>query len=175
VALRGGLHLFDYEGQPLWRIACPRPLRFLSFVPEASVVIGSADFGLVVCCGAAGGLLWRDVPVAHTGALAASGDGSVIALACYSDGLCCYGLRQSRPRSLRATAPCRLADVTYDGRTFLTTGLDDRICLRDANGSARAEWTLPARPVTLSLAPLGDRAVVALPDGKIQMLATRSD
>jgi hypothetical protein len=169
----GGLHLFDGQGQPLWRSKCPRPLRFLTFVPEVSVLLGCADFGLVLCCDALGRCIWRDAPVTHTGSLAASGNGSVVAQAGYSDGLCCYGVRQARPQALRGTAPCRLADVAYDGRTFLTAGLDDRIALRDENGSIVATETLPARPVALALAPAGDRAAVALMNGTIQMLTTR--
>jgi hypothetical protein len=169
----GGLHVFDRDGKPLWRTAGPRPLRFLAFVAEAAAVIGSADFGLVTCCDGLGRTLWRDAPVAHTGSLAVSGDGGVVALASYSEGLCCYGVRQSRARSLRAAAPCRLADVSYDGRTFLTAGLDDQVCLRDASGVALTKWALPARPVALALAPLGDRVAVALANGTVHVLATR--
>ena len=93
----------------------------------------------------------RDAPVTHTGSLTINGDGSVVAIARYGDGLCCYGARQSRPRILRAAAPCRLADVSYDGRVFVTASLDDRVSLRDANGIARADWALPARPVGILL------------------------
>jgi outer membrane protein assembly factor BamB len=170
----GGLVLLDRDGRPLWRATCPRPLRLLSFVAEAAVVVGNADFGLLTCFDARGNLLWRDAPVTHAGSLSASGDGSVIALACYSDGLCCYGVNQPRPRVVN-TAPCRLADVSYDGKTFLTVGLDDRVYLRDPEGIAKAEWTLASRAVAVALAPRGDRAAVALADGTVMMLQTDGD
>jgi hypothetical protein len=170
----GGLHLFDRDGKTVWRTAAPRPLRFLTFAPEAAALVGSADFGFVVCCDANGGCLWRDAPVTHTGSLTANGDGSVVALARYGDGLCCYSVRRSQPRVLRAAAPCRLADVSYDGRTFLTAGLDDRVCLRDLDGISRAEWALPARLVALALSPGGDRAVVALANGTVHVLASKT-
>ncbi len=168
----GGLHLFDGGGKLLWRVECPRPLHHLAFVAEAAVVLGSADFGFVVCFDAAGHCTWRDTPVVHVGSLAASGDGGAIALACYGDGLYCYGLRQPRPQVLPQAAPCRLADVSYDGRTFLTAGLDERVSLRDASGVARAEWSAPSRPVALALSPAADRVVLALANGTIQALAT---
>lgn len=169
----GGLHLFDGQGELVWRANWPRMLRFLTFVPEVAVLVGSADFGLVVCFDGQGRCVWRDAPVTHTGALSASGDGRVIVLARYSEGLCCYGLRDSRPRTLPGTVPCRLADVAYDGHTFVTTGLDDRVCVRDGDGVVVADWMPPDRPVAVALAPLADRCAVALADGTIQMLATR--
>lgn len=167
----GGLSLFDRDGGLLWRVTFPRPLRLLSFVAEAAVVVGSSDFGLLTCLDAGGNSLWRDAPVTHAGSLSVSGDGGVIALACYSDGLCCYGVKQSKVRVVNA-APCRLADVSYDGRTFLTVGLDDRLCLRDAEGVVKAERALPSRPVAVALTPLGDRVAVALGDGTVMMLQT---
>jgi hypothetical protein len=168
----GGLHLFDGDGQLLWHSAWPRPLRFLAFVAEATAILASSDFGLVCCCDNLGRCLWRDAPVTHTGSLAASGDGRVVAVARYSDGLCCYGLHESRPRALLVAAPCRLADVSYDGQTFLTAGLDERIYLRDAAGKVLSEFALPGRPVALALSPLADRAAVAVVNGTIHMLAT---
>jgi hypothetical protein len=168
----GGLHLFDARGHTLWRTNWPRPLRFLSFLAEAPVLVGSADFGFVACWDERGNCLWRDTPLTQTGSLAVSGDGSVIAQARFSEGVRCYGLRQPQATSLPGTAPCRLADVAYDGRTFLTVGLDDRICLRDARGAVEAEWTPPVRPVAVALSPLADRVVLALADGALQMLAT---
>jgi hypothetical protein len=167
----GGLHLLDRDGRPLWRVLCPRPLRFLSFVPEAAVVVGSSDFGFLTCFDASGTSLWRDAPVTHAGSLAVSGDGGAIALACYSDGLCCYSVRESGPRVVSAAA-CRLADVSYDGRVFVTVGLDDRLYLRDADGVAKGERALPSRPVAVALTPRGERVAVALADGTVQMLQT---
>jgi hypothetical protein len=168
----GDLYLLDQEGETIWRTNGPRSLRFLTFVPESAVLVGSADFGLVLCCDSHGRCLWRDAPVTHTGSLATSGDGGTVAIARYSEGLCCYAVDQPRPRTVRGTQPCRLADIAYDGRTLATAGLDDRICLRDADGTTRAEMTLSSRPVALALSPLADRVVLALASGSIQMLTT---
>jgi hypothetical protein len=169
----GGLHLLDGQGKSVWQVTSPRPLRFVTFIPEVAALFGSADFGLVLCCDALGRCVWRDTPVTHTGSIAASGDGSILAVARYSDGVCCYGLQQNRPHVVRGTAPSRLADVSYDGRFFLTAGLDDRLCLRDATGGELAVQTLPARLAALALAPAGDRAALALANGTILVYATR--
>jgi hypothetical protein len=170
----GGLTLFDRKGDTLWRTTWPRPLRYVAFVPELAVLVASADFGLVVCCDTAGRCAWRDAPVTHAGSLAVSGNGGVVALAHYSDGLCCYATSRSHGKDLREAAPCRLADVAYDGKTFLTAGLDHRVFLRDAEGFARAEWELSDRPVGLALSPVADRAAAALANGKVQVWSTRA-
>jgi hypothetical protein len=168
-----GLHLFDRGGRRLWRAETPRPLAFLAFAAERPVLAGSADFGLAACFDRTGRCLWRDAPVAHTGALAVSGDAGLIALACFSDGLCCYSAREPQQRRLPDTAPCRLAAVSYDGATLLTAGLGEELHLRDAGGRERAALRLGAAPAALALSPLGDWAVAALAAGAVAAFETR--
>ena len=95
----GTLHLFDRAGRTVWQALNPRPLHHLAFVPEQPRLVVSADFGLVACYDSAGRCLWRDGLVAHVGSLAVSGDGSSLALACFSEGLCCY--RNNDPKTRR--------------------------------------------------------------------------
>ena len=169
---RGGLTLFDQGGRTRWSAANPRPLHHIAFIPERPALTAAADFGLVVCYGLAGNGLWRDAPVAHTGSLAVSGDGSVIVLACFSDGLCGYSLEGPKRRRLAAAGPCRLAAASYDGDLFLTADLDNRLFLRDVGGAVRGEWPADGAPAALALAALGDEAYVAMADGRVQMLRT---
>ncbi|HVS36548.1 MAG TPA: PQQ-binding-like beta-propeller repeat protein [Gemmataceae bacterium] len=168
----GGLVLYDRTGRERWRAANARPLHHLAFVPERPALIAAADFGLVVCYGIGGDLLWRDTPVAHTASLAVSGDGAVIALACFSDGLCCYSLDGPKRRRIEGPGPCRLAAASYDGDLFLTADLNQRLQLRDAQGNLRGEWLMDGAPTDLALAALGDLAYVAATDGRILMLRT---
>src|SRR5436853_547202 len=79
---RGTLRLFDRHGRTLWKTDNPRPFQHLAFVPEAPLLLGSADYGLIACFDQAGACVWRDGLVAHIGSLAVSGDGSQIVLAC---------------------------------------------------------------------------------------------
>jgi hypothetical protein len=170
----GGLALFDRGGKPLWKAACPRPLRFLAFAAERAVLAGSANFGLVACFDRTGRCLWRDTPVAHTGALTVSGDAGLIALACFGDGLCCYAADRPKPACRPAAAPCRLASASYDGTRLLTAGLEAKVALRSADGEVRAEWPVAAPPVALALGPLADWAAVGLPDGTLLALDTQA-
>jgi hypothetical protein len=169
----GALHVFDRLGRSAWRAANPRPLRYLAFVAERPALVGSADFGLVACFDASGRGLWRDGLVAHVGSLAASGDGETIVLACFTEGLCRYGLERPRPERLPQAAPCRLAAVSYAGDLLLTAGMEERLYLRQRDGAVRDELALDGAPADLALGPLGEYAAVALTDGRLLGLDAR--
>lgn len=170
---QGRLHLFTRSGQCLWTFDCPRPLRFLSFVPEAACLVGSAEFGLVLCVDERGAMTWRDGLVAHVGSLAVSGNGETIILACFTDGLVRYGLKQPRPERRPMEDACRLADVSYDGSTVMTAGLTEAIHLRDAQAQERGEYKLEAPATALALDPLAERAVIGTARGLLQGLQWR--
>ena len=163
----GGLSLFDSDGRMLRRVANARPLRHLAFIPERPALAASADFGLTACFDLSGKVLWRNGPMAHVGSLAASGDGAVVALACFSDGLHCYSLDGPKRRCLEGAGPCRLAAVSYDGDAFLTADLGQRLYLRDAAGRERGDWVMDAVPVGLAFGPAGEAAFAVLADGRI--------
>jgi hypothetical protein len=169
----GGLQLFDQLGRALWRTVNPRALQYLAFVPEKSALVGSADFGLVACFDRVGKCLWRDGLVAHIGSLATSGDGSTIALACFSEGVCCYAVEGPRLRHVPVAGPCRLAALSYDGVLLLTANLENRLRLQERDGTIRAETVLDSPPTALALGPLGDYAALAQAEGKLQVLALR--
>jgi hypothetical protein len=165
----GSLHLFDETGTPLWKTGSPRPLHFVGFVPERPALAASADYGLVACFDRAGRCVWRDGLVAHTGSLTTTGDGSTVALACYSEGVVCYPLLGGPKgrRTLSGLAPCRLLALSYAGDVWLTAGLEPRVVLRRPDGTVRAEADIPGPAVGLALHPLGVEAVVATADGQL--------
>jgi hypothetical protein len=169
----GGLSLFTRKGRLVWKVQTPRGLRHLAFVAEAPFLIGCSDFGLVACFDAAGRMVWRDGLVAHVGSLAVNGDGSTIALACFSDGLYRYAVKEARPRRQALPDPCSLAVLSYDGRLVLVTGLSTRLVLLDASGRVRGEHSLEAPAVALALSPLADRAVAAMASGRVECLKWR--
>ncbi len=150
----GTLYLFDRDGQTRWRATTPRPLSHLAFVPEKPLLVGAADFGLVVCFGSAGECLWRDGLVAHVGSLAVRGDGDGLLLACFGDGLYRYRAAGPPPQQILLDAACSRAAVSYAGDRVLTAERDNRVCLRDGDGTRRDPITLDASPVALALGAL---------------------
>ncbi|MGH7169862.1 MAG: hypothetical protein ACRELG_06270, partial [Gemmataceae bacterium] len=56
----GGVTVMDGDGGTLWQATTLRPLHHLVFVPEKPLLVGAADFGLVLCFSASGECLWRD-------------------------------------------------------------------------------------------------------------------
>jgi hypothetical protein len=169
----GNVHLFDRSGTEIWRVATARPLKHMVFIPEKPVLVGSADFGLVVCLSDTGTQIWRDGLVANCGSLAATGDASRIALACFTDGLWCYDLAGKKNQFARL-APCRLADLSYDGSLILSAGLENRLQLHTRAGDVKASISLDGIPAALALGPLGEVAIVGLAEGKVVQLATAS-
>jgi hypothetical protein len=171
---RGGLHLLDAGGRTLWEALQPRPLHHLAFVPEAPQLVGAADFGLVVCVElATGQVAWRDGLPVHCGALATSGDGEAIVLACFSDGLRRYRRAGGPAEHVTMREPCRLAALSFDGRLALVAGRANRLLLLDMQGKVHGIHLLERPAVALAMAPLADRAAVALAEGGVLMLDLR--
>jgi hypothetical protein len=166
----GNVSLFTRKGRPLWQVQSPRPLRFLAFVPEAPFLIGSADFGLVALFDARGHMVWRDGLVAHVGSLGTSGDGSVIVLACFTDGLNRYSIKNARPKRQPLPEACRLAALSYDGQTTLTAGLTSTIALLDRKARVVGDHKMDAPATVLAMSALADRCVLGTAVGLVQCL-----
>jgi hypothetical protein len=167
----GGLTVFDGRGQDRWQTTAPRPLRHLAWVAEAGALAGSADFGLVCLYDDAGQQRWRDGLVAHVGALAASGDGARVVLACFTDGVRRYGVEQPRPVTLGEGLECRSLASSYAGDVLLTLSLDGTtLTRRDGMGQAQGSLTLSGPVAGFALDALGETAVVALSSGELLML-----
>ncbi len=167
------LHLFDRDGRTVWEVQTPRPLHHLAFVPEAPTLLGSADFGFVGGFDVKGQVVWRDGLVVHVGSLATSGDGGRVVLACFSEGLRVYTSGGGREGPVTLKEPCRLAALSFDGRTTLVAGRATHLLLLDARGKARGIHLLDAAAVAVALTALGERAVVAQADGRIVALDLR--
>jgi hypothetical protein len=164
----GNLSLLTRKGNLVWKVQSPRALRFIAFVPEEPFLVGSADYGLVACFDVKGAMKWRDGLVAHVGSLAVSGDGSSIVLACYTDGLYRYGLKNARPERQPLSDACRLAVLSYDGRSVLTAGLVSSITLLDRHNRVQGEQRLEAPATALALGALAERAILGTATGSVQ-------
>jgi hypothetical protein len=163
------LTVYDGRGRLLWRTETPRPLLHLAFVPEQALLVGSADFGLVMAFDPAGQSVWRDGLVAHVGSLAVTGSGRS-ALACFSAGLQWFEV-DGRRAPVTEAAPCRLADLSYDGAILLTVGPGSEVSLRKRDGGLTT-WASSAQPTAAALDALVRMALVGLADGRVVALDT---
>lgn len=161
----GTLHLMDARGRTLWQATTPRPLHHLAFVPEKAILAGAADFGLVLCFGTSGECLWRDGLVAHAGSLAVGG-GSLL-LACFTDGLVRYGADGPPSRRIPLETACQLVASSYAGDRLLTADGNNRLCLRDDNGSIRDQLNLDSPAIAVAVGAQGDCALVGLANGSV--------
>jgi hypothetical protein len=117
-----------------------------------------------------GRVAWRVGLPAHSGARASSGDGECVVLACFSDGLRRCTATKGMKGHLTTREPCRLAAVSFTGRRVLVAGRANRLLLLDDHGRGRGIHLLERPAVALAVAPLGERAVVALTDGGVRAL-----
>jgi hypothetical protein len=169
--VRGHVHFFDRLGHAVSRTQSPRPLHHLTFVPAAPVLLGSADYGLVAAFDLTGKGLWRVGVVAHVGALAVTGGGDLILLACFSEGLQRYGPSGQALGRLAAAEACRLASVSFDGGRLVVGGLGNQLRLLDRGGQLLGIHHLDKPAVGLALGALGKDLIVAGTDGPLCRLA----
>ncbi|MFN4259442.1 MAG: hypothetical protein ACK4RK_09085 [Gemmataceae bacterium] len=170
---QGQLHILDHLGQRISQSQCPRPLRYLAFIPEAPALVGCADFGWVACGDWRGNWQWHDGLVAHVGSLAVDGAGQAILLACYGEGLRQYAVTGKHVGRLAVGEPCRLAAVSYDGQWLAAADLSHRLLLIDREQRIRFVHALEQPPVAVALSPLADRAYVLLANGVLTCLETK--
>lgn len=168
------VHLFDLHGEATASWPCPRPMHHLTFVPAAPRLIGSSDYGLVAAFDLSGKCLWRDGLVSHVGSLVVSSDGSIIALACYTDGVQRYRLDGANLGKLKTGSGCRLLTAAFDARCLLSAGLAEELLLLDPGGRILGSHPLDKPAVGLALAPLGDEAYVAQDDGRLLAFQVRA-
>ena len=166
----GTIHFLDDKGRDAGKASNPRSFLHLAFVPERPLLIGSAEFGSVAAFDLSGKRLWHDSPVAHCGSLATTGDGSLIALACYSDGLSCYDRRGAKRVGGPRPGPCRLVALSYDGTSLLTASLDGVVRRHDHDGKVRAEFCPEAAVTSLALDALGTTGFIGLANGTVMAL-----
>jgi hypothetical protein len=164
---RGGLHLYSAGGQRLAGAACPRPVHHLAFAVAAPQLLASADFGFVGCFDLAGQMVWRDGLVAHVGALAVTGVGSEVLLACFSEGVQRYASDGRKLDRLAPAEPARLVSVDFAATRIVIGGLTNRLLLVDSSGRELDAQELERSAVAIALGPLGDYVMLALGDNRV--------
>jgi tricorn protease-like protein len=162
------LQALDQQGGTRWQTQAVKSLLHLAFVPEAQLLIGAAEFGLVAGYDFSGRSVWRDTPVAHIGSLSVTADGRRICLACFSDGLRTYSL-EGKPKE-GPSQPCRLASLSADGRRLLLADNGTGLHLFDEAGKEILTHAIDSQPVAAVLDALGNRAFIALPERSIVCL-----
>jgi hypothetical protein len=170
----GGLQLCDATGRRLWRTTVPRPLDRLAFIPEHPLLVGCAAAALVVCYDLTGRQAWRDSHVANFGSLSVTGNGDRIALACWSEGVCCWDRAGRKLPPLSGLGAVARVKQSYDGSRLLVEDPNHRVSLRKPSGELISECPLEARPVALALDALGRSVAAALADGTLLLLASQS-
>ncbi|MCI0741701.1 MAG: hypothetical protein L0Y72_21930 [Gemmataceae bacterium] len=161
------------QSQFVRKISCPRPLRQLAFVPTSLLLAGCADFGLAGMFDHTGAWKWRDAPVVHLGGLSVSGDGSVLLLACFSEGVYRYDRSGRAQKRLATPKPCRLVAQSFDDSLIVASGLENELWCFDAAGSLLQTAELEQPVTALALAGLGDSLYASHAGGVVRFALQR--
>jgi hypothetical protein len=164
----GKLHRFDATGSAVRpAVAAARPLLHLACPSSSARLVAAADFGFVGAVDPFGRWLWQDMPVVHVGSIACSGDGQVVVAASYSEGVRRYDGSGRQLPLIPTPEPCRFAALTYSGGRLLAAGVFGGVHGLDMLGTILWEHRADQPVIGLGLTPFGDRAVVALADGRV--------
>jgi outer membrane protein assembly factor BamB len=171
----GALHLLQASnGKALWRIDSPRPLHHLAFLPEVPLLIGAADTGLIAAYDPTGTCRWRHGLPAHIGSLAVQGNGKVIALAGFSEGVYCFDHTGQRSKRLARLGPCRRLALSYEGHLVVLETLEGELVLTTAGGAVLNRYSPSGRILSMALDPLGESLLLALTAGGLLELSFQS-
>jgi hypothetical protein len=85
-----------------------------------------------------------------------------------------YSIAGPRQQWIPFATACHVAALSYTGDCLLTADRDQRVCLRDDEGTPRDQVILDGAIVALSLGALGDRGIVVRADGVVLCLDTRA-
>lgn len=164
---KGSVIFFGPGGESLATVSSPRPLRFLAMVSNVTRVAAAADLGLVGAFDIAGEWIWKDWVLVNVGGLSVSGDGGLLLVACFSDGLHRYGPEGQRQSRLATPEPCRQVAQSYGGDRIVVGGMDVGLAVLNQDGVVLARGRAE-RPIgALAMAPFGDAIYGALAGGGI--------
>src|SRR5579885_1725604 len=172
---RGLLHLLNRYARPVGRIETLESIAHFCFVPDRSVAIGAAAFGML--CGVAldparGGrleaeILWQERLMSTVGRLAITGDGGMILASCYTLGIQRFDLRGRNEGSYHLGGTVAHAVPDFPGRTIVAATLVGDLAVMNSGGNVRWRTTL-ARPITaLERDPLGRYVIDGHATGEI--------
>jgi hypothetical protein len=111
--------------------------------------------------------LWSDRPVSNIGSLAVTGNGDLLMLTCFSDGLRRYGPGGQPRAAQKLPAACGLVALSFSGDVGVAASASAKLYGFDSRGEPVLTHDLESPPTSLALAPLGDRVFIGHADGKL--------
>ena len=170
-----GVHIWNAEGQLQSQITVTRPLVHMSFLQEVPLLVGNADFGLVLALDLNGQILWRDHPLVKMNSLSADAVGRNLLVACYSEGIHVYQATtgEKRPR-LATREPCLFVEQSVCGQRILTGSVKNTLHELNAEGQQVSEFVCGRTLRAMVLSALGEYVIVALKGGQLKKLQRKA-
>jgi hypothetical protein len=163
------LQLFDKGGKSIGGpFVAPRPLFHLAFSPAEPILIGVADFGLIIAMDLrVRQWAWQDAPVIHLGDVSPAIAPALIAVACFSEGVRRYDSKGKPAASVPTSEACRFVAVSADARRILVGTIFGGLCGYSDAGAQLFEQRFDQSFAGVKLAPSADMGWLALVDGRV--------
>jgi hypothetical protein len=163
------LQLFDKGGHSIGSaMTTPRPLFHLGFAAAEPILVGAADFGLVIALDLRlRQWRWQDGPVIHLGDVSTSVHPPLIAAACFSEGVRRYDAAGKALSPLPTAEACRFVSISADARRLLVGTIFGSLCGYSDTGDQLFEQRFDQSFAGVALSPTGDVGIVGLVDGRI--------
>ncbi|HEX8202552.1 MAG TPA: hypothetical protein VF590_18890 [Isosphaeraceae bacterium] len=180
VASRLGLtQLYQGHGRQAGRFETKQHLTHLHFVADRPVLIGAGGHGSIVgvelaAAGAEGRLrgevLWQHALLSNVGRLAATGDGGLVLLSCFTHGIQRFDLRGHNEGSYHPGGSVAHAVPDFAGRLIAVATLEGELAILNPAGNVRWTASAPRPAIALEADALGRYLVYGQATGEITRL-----
>jgi hypothetical protein len=172
------VQFYNRYGKQAGRFETRQYLSHLAFVASTPDVVGVGAFGSISCfeltqTGAgklAGDLAWTHQLMSGVGRLAATGDGGMILVACFTHGVQRYDLRGRNEGAYHLGGSAAMAVPDFAGRTIAVATQEGELAILNGTGNVRWRTGLPRPAAALEVDALGRFLVYGLPTGEITRL-----
>ena len=148
----------------------PASPTVFSGAPPASLLVASAEHGLVCMHQLNGSQSWSDKLWSNVGGLAVTGDGQFLFLACQSHGVQVYDGDGRTIGAYVLDGTTSRVDVSFDGKRIIAATVERRLFWLNADGEILWSTTAPDDIEFVACDPLGEWILCGLKCGRVYRL-----
>ena len=171
VSLVSGTNLvFDGPRKPIHRFESQRPFAKLLFLPEVAGLVGVADYGLLSCRSFTGAVRWEEKLFSNAGDIAASGNGDMVLIACFAQGITRYDSEGNQSGTYQLEGTSARVACTYLPYRIAVATMERQLYWLNARGKMIWSGEAPEDITRLVCDPLGKGLVCGFESGRIVRL-----
>ncbi len=172
-------HLLNKYGKTTHKFETRQTLVHLKFVPSQPILLGAANYGLMVAVelsevqlsgGIDAEILWEEKISTSVGRLACTGDGGMILTSCHTHGVQRYDQDGENEGSYHLGGTVSHAVPDFAGRMIAVATSEGEVAVLNSAGNVRWKTKVARGPIALEPDGLGRFLFYGLPTGEITKL-----